>query len=75
MRVRIEGTYYEVMLTGSGHHVYVRTAHGEPVAVAGPFPSHRAAVESARERASQQRAWRSFSDRPVGPRGGLFWGP
>ena len=75
MPVRIDGTYYEVMLTSAGHHVYVRDVRGEPVAVAGPFPSHRAAVESARERAHQQRAWRTFCDRPVGPRGRLFWGP
>ena len=75
--MKIEGTHYEVMLTNGGHHVYVRNGSGEAVVVAGPFPSHAVAVANARERAREQRAWRSFSDRPVGPRGvtGFFWGP
>ncbi|HSB39778.1 MAG TPA: hypothetical protein VLD13_11865 [Gaiellaceae bacterium] len=74
--MKIEGTHYEIMLTSGGHHVYVRNGHGEPVVVAGPFPSHMAAADNARERAREQRAWRSFTDRPVGPRGpSVFWGP
>jgi hypothetical protein len=63
--MRIDGTYYEVMLTSGGHHLYVRNVRGESVAVAGPFSSHAAAEEKARERALEQRAWRSLSDRPV----------
>lgn len=72
--MKIQGTYYEVMLTSRGHHVYVRNARGEPFAVAGPFSSHAAAVDNARERAREQLAWRSFSDRPAGRAASLFWG-
>lgn len=67
--MKIEGTYYEVMLTSGGHHVYVRNLQGQAVVVAGPFPTHVAAAENARERARRQRAWRSFFELHAGPPG------